>query len=302
MNALIIRTGGLGDTILTLVAAGWLENLGWRTDVMGYERYADVVGMFGFGFIAEERSGFGSLYSNPAPTIFRLFGRYDLVIALKSDQDGSLTENLRKASGGKTIMINPVPPPGRGVGYACYLAREISKTIGADPPEQLPLLESRLKLPHGAKRLDGAKRRLAIHPGSGSPGKNWPINRFVDLINSVTATATFITGPAQTTEELDNIRALARENNICLEHNPAYPRLAAKLANADLYLGVDSGVTHLAAAMGVPVAALFGPTDPEIWRPAGAAVTIVTAPDGDMEKLDVERVLDRIRDHCIKLR
>jgi len=302
MNALIIRTGALGDTILALIAAGWMESLGWRTDIMGYERYADVVGMFGFGFIAEEISGFGSLYSNPTPAISGLLGRYDLVVAIKSDPDGSLVRTLQEESGGKTFMISPLPPPDRKIGYSCYLAREISKRVGVVPPDRLPLLESRLTLAHGVKRVDGTKRGLVIHPGSGSPGKNWPVSRFVDLINSVATTATFITGPAQTAEELDNISALAKENNISLEHNLTYSQLAEKLANAELYIGVDSGVTHLAAAMGVPVVALFGPTDPEIWRPAGSMVTVITTLGGDMETLDVEQVLETIGDNCIKLR
>jgi len=45
--------------------------------------------------------------------------------------------------------------------------------------------------------------------------------------------------------------------------------LACWLAGASVYIGNDSGITHLAAAAGAPVAALFGPTDPAIWAPRG---------------------------------
>jgi ADP-heptose:LPS heptosyltransferase len=52
-------------------------------------------------------------------------------------------------------------------------------------------------------------------------------------------------------------------------------QLACWLASAKLYVGNDSGITHLAAAVGTPVVALFGPTDPGIWAPRGAQVVII---------------------------
>jgi ADP-heptose:LPS heptosyltransferase len=51
-------------------------------------------------------------------------------------------------------------------------------------------------------------------------------------------------------------------------------RLACWISQARLYVGNDSGITHLAAATGVPVLALFGPTDPAVWAPRGANVRV----------------------------
>jgi heptosyltransferase-3 len=53
--------------------------------------------------------------------------------------------------------------------------------------------------------------------------------------------------------------------------------LACWLARGRLYIGNDSGITHLAAAAGTPVLAIFGPTDPEIWAPRGPHVRVVKA-------------------------
>ncbi len=64
--------------------------------------------------------------------------------------------------------------------------------------------------------------------------------------------------------------------------------LACWLAHARLYIGNDSGITHLAAAVGTPVVAIFGPTDPEIWAPRGAPVRIV---HGKLEKIDIDEVI-----------
>ena len=54
--------------------------------------------------------------------------------------------------------------------------------------------------------------------------------------------------------------------------------LACWLATARIYIGNDSGITHLAAAVGTPVVALFGPTDPRIWAPRGPHVRVIAKP------------------------
>ena len=68
--------------------------------------------------------------------------------------------------------------------------------------------------------------------------------------------------------------------------------LAQELAAADLFIGHDTGVTHLAAALTVPTIALFGPTDPMIWSPLGENVSMVASKDGLMASIAVERVWD----------
>jgi heptosyltransferase-3 len=64
--------------------------------------------------------------------------------------------------------------------------------------------------------------------------------------------------------------------------------LACWLRTARLYIGNDSGITHLAAAAGVPVVAIFGPTDPAVWAPRGDRVRIVS---GNLDEITVEQVL-----------
>ena len=65
--------------------------------------------------------------------------------------------------------------------------------------------------------------------------------------------------------------------------------LACWLASARVYIGNDSGITHLAAAVGVPVVAVFGPTDPIVWAPRGERVRVVSG--GNLEEIEVEQVL-----------
>ena len=71
--------------------------------------------------------------------------------------------------------------------------------------------------------------------------------------------------------------------------------LGTVLRDAGCYVGHDSGVSHLAAAFGAPVLALFGPTDPAVWAPVGRRVHVLRAPDQLLEDLSVDEVVARAR-------
>jgi heptosyltransferase-3 len=115
------------------------------------------------------------------------------------------------------------------------------------------------RIPCEAAREDFA----VIHPFSGSPRKNWPLARFREL--------------AQKLERRMPVRWCAGPDDPPLDGavriDDLYD-LACWLAKARLYIGNDSGITHLAAAVGTPVLALFGPTNPEVWAPRGPYVRV----------------------------
>jgi hypothetical protein len=111
----------------------------------------------------------------------------------------------------------------------------------------------------GVEREDYA----VIHPFSGSARKNWPIERFRAIAAQLERVmpVKWCAG-----EEDPPLPGAVRIDNLF--------ELACWLARARLYIGNDSGITHLAAAVGTPVLALFGPTDPEVWAPRGKNVRI----------------------------
>ncbi|HUS08591.1 MAG TPA: glycosyltransferase family 9 protein [Bryobacteraceae bacterium] len=116
-------------------------------------------------------------------------------------------------------------------------------------------------------RISCRRRRIgfvAVHPFSGSPGKNWPLENFRALARSLPWPVCFTAGPDEPLE------GAVRFNNLY--------ELACWLAEARLYIGNDSGITHLAAAVGTPVLAIFGPTDPLIWAPRGSNVQVLRNP------------------------
>ena len=154
---------------------------------------------------------------------------------------------------------------------------------------------------------------VAIHPGSGSRKKCWPWERFEALARSLgeppdqglssvdcplsgradgdsprrtvpvsrtpqpattpTCSLLFTLGPADEHlhERMQSLDALASS----IISDLGLMELASVLSHAQCYVGNDSGVTHLAAALGVPTVAIFGPTDPAVWAPLGSHVTVV---------------------------
>ncbi len=108
---------------------------------------------------------------------------------------------------------------------------------------------------------------VLIHPGSGSPRKNWPVDRFAAVLRRLDAPVRVIVG------EADAEAAAHLQYPSLVE--PPLEELAARLAGCRAYLGNDSGVSHLAGLSGAATFAVFGPTDPRVWSPIGPGVIVV---------------------------
>jgi ADP-heptose:LPS heptosyltransferase len=126
---------------------------------------------------------------------------------------------------------------------------------------------------------------LAVHPGSGSRTKNWPFDRFVEAARRLSAGRPWLLllGPAE--------QALVPPPDAVVARDVPLRRLGATLARAGLFVGNDSGASHLAAACGTRTLALFGPTDPAQWAPVGRQASVVRAATGRLEDLDVDEVV-----------
>ena len=83
----------------------------------------------------------------------------------------------------------------------------------------------------------------------------------------------------------------AKINYSHLEHLNL-PTLASALQQCNLFLGHDSGISHLAAACGVPSVLLFGPTDPKIWAPQNPGVKTIVAAEGDLSRIEADEVVE----------
>jgi hypothetical protein len=126
----------------------------------------------------------------------------------------------------------------------------------------------------GARPVGGGEPWLvAIHAGSGSATKNWPLERWATLCEWLKIThgaeLLIVAGEADSTAA-DRLNRFGRS-----ARNLPLLELTAQLANCRLFLGHDSGIGHLAAACGVPCLLLFGPTDPAVWAPPAPHVQAI---------------------------
>lgn len=229
------------------------------------------------------------LAGDPGPAAAR--GRFEAAVVMSRSRD------LARALGplcGTVVTGDPSPPPGV---HASVPALEAARQ--AVPAVVAELLPSGPEPPDASgvdRGLAAAVLRrlgpdfLAVHPGSGSPGKNWPSSRFAGAARALSpgARVLVVRGPA----DEDACRNLATLPNAVVLDPVLPPRaLGFVLGQASLYLGNDSGVSHLAAAWGAPSLVLFGPTDPACWRPLGPSVQVLRAEGGRLEDLPVETVV-----------
>jgi ADP-heptose:LPS heptosyltransferase len=282
---LIIRPGALGDTLLSLPALRALQERypRARLDLVGYPavlRLAELAVRVDT-IHSIDRAIFSSLFGDRLlPELRALLGWYDLVIAWVHDPSGHLEDSLRNA-GTAYLVADPFPGPGSRVHASSHLLRTLaSLDVGEPAPLPPPALPS-----HAHRESEeilgrfGLRRGgfIAVHPGSGSPRKNWPPQRFaafVEIARRAGKEVVVVEGEA----DREAVEALSR----AIDWRPftverlALPTLAALLTRAEAYVGNDSGVSHLAAWVATPTLALFGPTDPAIWAPRGARVRVLS--------------------------
>lgn len=148
-----------------------------------------------------------------------------------------------------------LPPDGAGCHATDFYLGQVREVASTEASDGVP----RIPCTAGSPR----ERLAIIQPFSGSPRKNWPLERFRRLARGLERVmrVEWCRGP----EDPELAGAVVIEDLY---------QLACHLAQASLYLGNDSGITHLAAAVGTPVLALFGPTDPAVWAPRGEHVRI----------------------------
>ena len=126
---------------------------------------------------------------------------------------------------------------------------------------------------------DASSDRLLLHPGSGSATKVWP--HFQELAR-ILPRALILLGPCESQLDVPNVRL----ESLSLDE------VAEELRRCRLFIGNDSGITHIAAYWGTPTVALFGATDPRVWGPVGRRVKILEKPSlADISIDDVRKLL-----------
>jgi heptosyltransferase III len=289
---LMIRAGALGDCLLMLPTLHALRAHfpQARIDVMGYpQRWEWVLGR---GLVDTvhtiERPGMHLLFcegfETPEP-LKSFLSAYDVVLSYRPDPDGVFERSLGALGARLVLSQPPFPPPPPPKIHAADFALQLVARLGVPVPpiaSGLCLTDAELALTQPfftAYHVDPLKHLIVVvHPGSGSAAKRWPVENFVTLIETLESQpgvrTVIVTGYAET-DILARLRSLIHAATPLVAENwPVLPT-AALIAHATVFVGHDSGLTHLAAALRRPTVAIFGPTDPDIWKPRGEHVTVV---------------------------
>ena len=300
---LVIRGGAIGDFILTLPALKSLRNAypDARLELLAYKHiaaladqrfYANATRSIEYGPL----SGFFARGSELNPELRDYFGSFNLIISYLFDPDGIFESNLRRC-GAKNIVTGPgkIDPHSHAVRQLMRPVEELGLIVDQVAPKIYPSLEDREFAREFLRDL--THPIIAIHPGSGSETKDWPIENWVKLGNGLLEESAsrsggfqaadfdkrrpgerrslMITGGEADENQLQKLESEWRSNpRVRFAKNLSLPQLAAVIEHT-FFIGHDSGISHLAAAVGAKCVLLFGPTDPVVWAPLNQDVEVI---------------------------
>ena len=297
---LVLRGGAIGDFILTLPGLKALRDARPRAhmEILGYKHiavlaenrfYAQAVRSIEYGPLAR----FFAPNSELPAELADYFASFDLIVSYLYDPDGIFETNLRRC--GVEILICG---PARIIENAGHAARQL-----AQPMEQLGInvVDFAERIFPSTEDRELAREFLAsmpqpiiaIHPGSGSHEKNWPLGNWIGLFSQANRFPDLkrllvISGEADEAQA-DQLEREWKNRGVRSARNLPLPRLAAVLEHA-MFIGHDSGISHLAAAAGANCILLFGPTNPDIWAPKNDNVRVLRAPNGRLSNLGIDFV------------
>jgi lipopolysaccharide heptosyltransferase I len=155
-----------------------------------------------------------------------------------------------------------------------------------------PVIRSRVSRLFEVEKIDQSKKLVVINPFTTWESKNWFLERYFQLANELIKAGYYVvfTGGPGDKEAIDSFEALDKGSYTNLAGKTDLEELTEVYNRASLYIGGDTGPTHLAAAVGLNVISLMGPTDPNTHGPYGEGHTVIQ--DNSLECI---RCWDR---HC----
>ena len=303
-SILLWHQGALGDLLLAGPALQALRRRFPRARLLAVghpERWRLLAPTLGLGAVWDGGEALWSpLYAEDGalpPELGRRLAGVELAVVFRPRPPDTLARRLRQAGIPRVVWLPSTPGATREPLSALQL-RHLAPVGVTESPSPVRLsLEEAAPWP---EELPSAVEFLAVAPGSGNPAKNWPLEFYYEAARALSwelpCPLVWLAGPAEAAWR-PYLEGLARAQGHYLLFGRPLAQVARVLARTRLYLGNDSGLSHLAAAAGArQVLVLFGPTDPVVWAPVGPGVTVLTAPEGDLRRLSVKRVLTVARE------
>jgi ADP-heptose:LPS heptosyltransferase len=307
-NVFVHHDGALGDVLLSLACIRVIRDNSDSVHMAGPPDVTHLLEEAGYvhGSSSPGGSLLTSLYTSKTEKETIAFLRhFDHAMLFTRGGDSPLMANIAKVIPRTTIIIT-IPPEGVRTHAAQFRLDQLA------PGESAEDLYSKVVIPFPYREKGkalivryfsdrGRGPLIVLHPGSGGKRKCWPLNNYFSLaeklLNRRACRILFLTGPAEEPEAADNILSFVQgHKGLVHVRNEPLLTVAGLLINSDLYVGNDSGITHLAAAVNARVVVLFGPTDPGVWKPLGTGVQVISAgiTEGSFTGVDVDEVYGRL--------
>jgi heptosyltransferase-3 len=291
---LVIRGGAIGDFILTLPAIAALRQQfpGAHLEVLGYPhiiRLAEAGGLVDRAQSIEARAlaGFFARRGVLAKDLADYFSEFDIILSYLYDPDDIFKTNIARCSKAQ-FVVGPYRPNEAEKVHATKVYLRPLERFAIFDADHLP----RLLL----KPQPSALKQIALHPGSGSEKKNWPEAKWADLLQHLVHSTDYnllLIGGEAEGERLQRLAAALPITRTKVAQSLPLTDLARLIQQSSAFIGHDSGISHLAAALGLPGVVLWGNTAEEIWRPPQDHVLILKSPGG-LKLITIEQVMGKL--------
>jgi heptosyltransferase-3 len=272
LRAIVFRGGALGDLILTLPALRGLRSIADHICLLA----PDPQRVLARSYVDESFDLNGVALAplfGPDQTrsknVFDTLGQFDLALSYLSDSSKTFRPNVIAATSARFVQ-GPFRIDESGPHAVTQLAAPVATLSGKliNPYPEIPIA-----------RKDPARDIVAIHVGSGATRKNWPIERWALLSRWLLerfGKLLLVVGEADHENSQTLIDQISK-THLEIITTPSLEELCRRLAGCRFYIGHDTGVSHLAAAVGLPTVTLFFCTNPAVWAPASAKNLVVSA-------------------------
>ena len=308
-RGVILQPGAIGDCILTLPLAEFMKETVCQggIDVIGHTEYTGILP--GRSCVDAVRSmdsmGLHRLFAGEqefaladGDPLIMAFAEYAWIVTFLGEPNSDFEQNLiftAHCSHSAEVMALAMKPD---AGYCNHITDfyrgQFFEQSGLSAEEHKAAVGMPLIRPTPADINKGReilaengvlqmRKPVIVHPGSGGKHKCWHLDNFLSVARILAdegAEVVFLLGPA----ELERFGASTRakiEDVGRLLMNLSLVEVLAVLSNAGGFIGNDSGITHLAAALGIRTVTVFGPTEPAVYGPLGPAVTVLKSDESD---------------------
>ncbi len=275
-KVLFIHAGAVGDFVMSLRVVSALRLAGAEcVTLLGRPEIADIA-VPGGGIDAILDINVGGYHALFSPAldlpahVNDTLRSFDLAVNMLAGPDNTVSKRLKQIGIPTVIDVDP-RRCNDWTGHVTDQWLKDLRVAGIDAKPGAPVLDL------GDEPIHQCERVAVLHPGSGSRQKNWPLTHFIELaqrLRDYDLFPLFLLGPVELEHLSENDLALIRRTAKTIENSPLR-EVAAFIASACLFVGNDSGMSHVAAAVGTRTIAVFGATDPARWRPLGRHVIVV---------------------------